>query len=505
MATKNASATLVPSFSLTTTKPRDIAADVLLVNTAPAKGKGVELVAHGFTPAQMKRIQEDIANLGGTGKSGEVITLTNVSGVKAPVVVAVGLGDFRKNWDIEDFRRALGNGVRSMTGRKKVAISASHAAEHIHATVMAAGLAAYNFTAYRTKNANGKKALPTTFVLSVPNSVTSQFRKAVSEAATVVDAIYFTRDLINTPPNDLPPATMAAKAKAALTGLPVTVKVWDEKALKADGCGGILGVGLGSARPPRLVKMSYSPRGASKHLSIIGKGITFDTGGISIKPAAKMHEMKADMSGAAAVIGAMQAIATLGLKVKVTGWIAVAENMPSGTAQRPGDVLTTFDGTTVEVLNTDAEGRLVLADALGMSVAEKPDLIVDVATLTGAQRIALGRRIAGVMSNTDSSREQVVAVATEVGEEAWPMPLPKDLRETLNSDTADIANIGDGMGGMLSAGVFLNEFIPENQPWVHIDVAGPAYNDAAAYGYTPKGGTGSMVRTFVKLASDLAD
>ena len=156
MATKNESATLVPSFSLTTTKPRDIAADVLLVNTAPAKGKGVELVAHGFTPAQMKRIQEDIANLGGTGKSGEVITLTNVSGVKAPVVVAVGLGDFRKNWDIEDFRRALGNGVRSMTGRKKVAISASHAAEHIHATVMAAGLAAYNFTAYRTKNANGK-------------------------------------------------------------------------------------------------------------------------------------------------------------------------------------------------------------------------------------------------------------------------------------------------------------------------------------------------------------
>ena len=283
------------------------------------------------------------------------------------------------------------------------------------------------------------------------------------------------------------------------------MKIWDEKALKAAGCGGILGVGLGSSRPPRLVKMTYAPRGANSHLSIVGKGITFDTGGISIKPAAKMHEMKADMSGAAAVIGAMQAIASLGLKVKVTGWIAVAENMPSGTAQRPGDVLTTFDGTTVEVLNTDAEGRLVLADALGMSVAEKPDLIVDVATLTGAQRIALGRRIAGVMSNTDSSREQVVAAATEVGEETWPMPLPKDLRETLNSDTADIANIGDGFGGMLSAGVFLNEFIPENQPWVHVDVAGPAYNDTAAYGYTPKGGTGSMVRTFVKLATDLAN
>ena len=290
-----------------------------------------------------------------------------------------------------------------------------------------------------------------------------------------------------------------------MAGLPVTVKIWDEKALKADGCGGILGVGLGSSRPPRLVKMTYSPKGATSHLSLVGKGITFDTGGISIKPASKMHEMKADMSGAAAVIGAVQAIATLGLNVQVTGWIAIAENMPSGSAQRPGDVLTTFDGTTVEVLNTDAEGRLVLADAIGMSVKEKPDLMIDVATLTGAQRIALGRRMAGVMSNTDAAREQVVAAATKAGEEAWPMPLPKDLRETLKSETADIANIGDGLGGMLSAGVFLREFVPDSQPWVHIDVAGPAYNDAAPFGYTPKGGTGSMVRTFVEIAREMAN
>jgi leucyl aminopeptidase len=250
--------------------------------------------------------------------------------------------------------------------------------------------------------------------------------------------------------------------------------------------------------------MTYAPKGAKAHLSLIGKGITFDTGGISIKPASKMDEMKADMSGSAAVIAAVSAIAGLGLNLKVTGWVAAAENMPSGTAQRPGDIVTTFDGTTVEVLNTDAEGRLVLADAIGMSVREKPDLMVDIATLTGAQRIALGRRIAGVMSNTESARDQVVAASGMVGEEMWGMPLPTYLRETLKSQTADIANIGDGLAGMLSAGVFLQEFVPDSQPWVHIDVAGPAYNDVAPYGYTPKGGTGAGVRTLVQIARELS-
>lgn len=250
--------------------------------------------------------------------------------------------------------------------------------------------------------------------------------------------------------------------------------------------------------------MAYQPRGARAHLALVGKGVTFDTGGISIKPAANMDEMKADMSGAAAVIAAVQAIAALELPVSVTGWIPAAENMPSSTAQRPGDVLTTYDGTTVEVLNTDAEGRLILADALGMAVEESPDLIVDVATLTGAQRIALGSRTAGVMANDDAARAHVIDAATTAGEAMWPMPLPDDLRASLDSATADIANIGDRLGGMLSAGVFLREFIPEGQPWVHIDIAGPAFNEKAAYGYTPKGGTGAAVRTFVELAENLS-
>lgn len=499
--TMTAPSSSMPGFTLTSTVPKDIAADVLIVNTTPAKGKGVELVAHGFTPAQTKRIETEIAELGGTGKNGEVITCASGTGIKAPVLVAVGLGDFRKSFDLEQFRRAIGNGVRTLSGTKKVAISGGHSAEHVDATVLACALAAYTFTEYKSKpDASGVGS----FVISIPTPINADMKKALAAAKHVASSIYLARNLINTPPNDLAPAHLAQAAKTALASLPVTVKVWDEKALKTAGCGGILGVGLGSSRPPRLIKMTYAPRGAKAHLSLIGKGITFDTGGISIKPASKMDEMKADMSGSAAVIAAVTAIAQLGLKVKVTGWVAAAENMPSGTAQRPGDILTTFDGTTVEVLNTDAEGRLVLADAIGMSVLEKPDLMIDIATLTGAQRIALGRRIAGVMSNTQSAREQVVAASALAGEEMWGMPLPADLRETLKSETADIANIGDGLAGMLSAGVFLQEFVPDSQAWVHIDVAGPAYNDSAPFGYTPKGGTGAGVRTFVQIARELS-
>jgi leucyl aminopeptidase len=490
-----------PTFTLTATQPKDMIADALIVNTTPGKGKSVELVAHGFTPAQAKRIANEIEHLGGTGKNGEVIKFASGDGIKAPVLVAVGLGDFRKNFDLEQFRRAIGNGVRALSGTKKVAISGGHSPEHVDATVIACALAAYTFTEYKSK------PTPTgvgSFAISIAGQITAEMKTALIQAKHVASSIYLARNLINTPPNDLAPANLVDAAKKALATLPVTIKVWDEKALTAAGCGGILGVGLGSSRPPRLIKMTYAPRGAKAHLALIGKGITFDTGGISIKPASKMDEMKADMSGSASVIAAMAAIAALGLKVKVTGWVAAAENMPSGTAQRPGDILTTFDGTTVEVLNTDAEGRLVLADAIGMSVLEKPDLIIDIATLTGAQRIALGRRIAGVMSNQDASRAQVIAASVIAGEEMWGMPLPADLRETLKSETADIANIGDGMAGMLSAGVFLQEFVPETQPWVHIDVAGPAYNDSAPFGYTPKGGTGAGVRTFVQIARELS-
>ena len=236
------------------------------------------------------------------------------------------------------------------------------------------------------------------------------------------------------------------------------------------------------------------------------KGITFDSGGLSLKPPKAMETMKADMSGAAAVLAAVRAVAELGPAVNVVGYLPLAENMPGGGAQRPSDVITIYGGKTVEVLNTDAEGRLVLADALARSGADAPSLLIDVATLTGAQTVALGNRTAGVMASDDSLAAGIAAAARRAGEAMWPMPLPEDLRKGLDSTVADIANVsGDRSGGMLVAGLFLREFVPAAVPWAHLDIAGPAYNDGGAYGYVSKGGTGAAVRTLVQIAVDVAE
>ncbi len=490
------------TLTVAATAPSSTACDALVIAIMSGKGKSISLAAHGLTAAQANRIVESASSVGATGKSGELTILPAPSGFAAKKIAVLGLGDLAKGMELEPLRSAVGAAVRSLSGSKKIAIVASPVAEHVLATALAAQLGNYSFTDFKGK-AKPKSPAPN-IVLLVPKEAVAASKAAIADAAVLATSVNLSRDLVNTPPNALTPVDLAAAAKDAVAGLPIKVTIWDEKALKRDGCGGILAVGQGSVNPPRLVKMVYAPAGAKTSLAIVGKGITFDTGGISIKPAAGMDEMKGDMGGAAAVIGAMQAIAKLGIKVNVTGWVPTAENMPGGNAQRPGDVITMFDGTTVEVLNTDAEGRLVLADALGMAVLEKPDLIIDVATLTGAQRIALGSRTAGVMANDDESRALVCTAADEAGEAAWPMPLPEYLRASIDSPTADIANIGDRLGGMLSAGIFLKEFIPEEQPWVHIDIAGPSFNDKGPYGYTPKGGTGSTVRTFVQVAKTLA-
>jgi leucyl aminopeptidase len=237
-----------------------------------------------------------------------------------------------------------------------------------------------------------------------------------------------------------------------------------------------------------------------------GKGITFDSGGLSLKPAKSMEAMKSDMGGAAAVLGAVAAIAELAPAVNVVGYLPLAENMPGGAAQRPSDVITIYGGGTVEVLNTDAEGRLVLADALARSGEDSPDLLVDIATLTGAALVALGPRIMGVMANDDAVRDGIVDAARRAGEAAWPMPLPEELRKGLDSTVADIANVTpERNGGMLVGGLFLKEFVPDGVRWAHLDIAGPAYHESDPYGYTPKGGTGAAVRSLVQIALDVAD
>jgi leucyl aminopeptidase len=319
------------------------------------------------------------------------------------------------------------------------------------------------------------------------------------------------RDLVNTPPNLLYPQSFAEIVSDEAASQDVSVTVLDEKALKAGNYGGILAVGQGSARPPRLVKIEYAPKKAKQHLALVGKGITFDTGGISIKPAASMVGMKYDMTGAATVYQAILAIAALKLPVKVTSYLCLAENMPSGSATRPNDVIQIRNGKTVEVLNTDAEGRLVLADGLSAASELNPDLIVDVATLTGAARVALGDRYSALMGTAEAV-SAVEAAAFDSGELVWHMPLPSELRARLDTDVADIANakIGSTAGGMLLAGVFLKEFVGSGkagakvQPWAHLDIAGTANNEAAPYGYTPKGATGVAVRTLVSLAEGMS-
>jgi leucyl aminopeptidase len=446
--------------------------------------------------------------LGATGKPEEVTKIPTAGHIAVPVVVAVGLGpepgasqdQAERQAYLERLRRAAGAAVRDLTSGKAARIAVALPAgqpDEAEAVALGALLGGYAFRRYRT---NGTAPGDSELILHTAHDA------AADRARILAEAMSLTRDLINTAPADMVPADLAAAAEQAAGVSGLTVQILDENELAKEGYGGILAVGMGSAHPPRLVRLQYTHPEAASTVVFAGKGITFDSGGLSLKPPKAMETMKSDMSGAAAVLGALQAIAALGPAVNVVGYLPLAENMPGGGAQRPSDVITIHGGKTVEVLNTDAEGRLVLADALARSGADAPALLIDVATLTGAQVVALGNRTAGVMASNDALAAQVADSARRAGEAMWPMPLPEDLRKGLESTVADIANVsGDRAGGMLVAGVFLREFVPDGVRWAHLDIAGPAFNDGSAYGYTPKGGTGSAVRTLVQVALDVAD
>ena len=352
-------------------------------------------------------------------------------------------------------------------------------------------LASYGFT---MKDVEPRALREITLVVSAPAAL----KASLATALAVVTATAAARDLVNTPPAHKSPAWLAAQATKLLKGLDVRVR--DDKELAAEGWGGVLAVGQGSSRPPRVVEVAYDG-GGSRHVVLVGKGITFDTGGISIKPNASMATMKSDMGGAAAVFATVRAIADLKLPVRVTGVACLAENMPSGAAQRPSDVIRQYDGTTVEVLNTDAEGRLVLADGLGYAVAAlKPDVLVDIATLTGAMEVALGKKVAGFFTGDDKLASQLEAAAAESGERLWRFPLVEDYRPALHSDTADLRNIGNPklklQGGSITAALFLQTFAG-GIPWAHLDIAGPAWAGSDDEELT-KGGTGYGVRLLVR-------
>ncbi|MEU7060557.1 leucyl aminopeptidase [Streptomyces sp. NPDC046197] len=501
------------ALTLSTAAAPGLRADAIVIGVAKGSGsKSGDLVvapgAEAVDKAYDGKLAGVLETLGASGAEGEVTKLPAPSGFKAPLVVAVGLGaepEKDAEYDAEALRRAAGVAARALVGAKKAAFALPIAdAADAGAVAEGALLGGYAFDAYKDngkdpKAKNGKAPLAEIALLG-GRPRDKAYKAAVERATALCEELNRARDLVNTPPNDLTPAAFAAIAQAAAKEHGLKVQVLDEKALAKGGYGGVLGVGAGSAAPPRLVKLSYTSPKAKKHLALVGKGITYDSGGISLKPAGHNETMKCDMAGAASVFAAVVTAARLGLDVNVTGWLALAENMPSGSATRPGDVLRMYSGKTVEVLNTDAEGRLVLADALWAASQEKPDAIVDVATLTGAMVLALGNRTFGIMANDEAFRTAVHEAAEEAGEEAWPMPLPEHLRKGMDSPTADIANMGERMGGGLVAGLFLREFVGEGITWAHLDIAGPAFNEQGPFGYTPKGGTGSGVRTLVRLA-----
>jgi leucyl aminopeptidase len=504
----------VATLTLSAKDPATVAADALVLAVAGGRTSPRLLAADALPGPVRSALTSALELVGATGAVDSFHRIPAVAGVAAKSVVFVGVGPTRGALPAETLRRAAGAATRQLTGASRAVLALPAAdAEALSAVAEGALLGAYDYTRYRSQNGSSgpKQAVSSVTVVS-PTASGARARAAAKRARIVASAVHATRDLVNAAPVDLYPAAFAEEAVGAVADLPIGVTVLDERRLTRGGYGGILGVGLGSSRPPRLVRLDYTPAGATTHLALVGKGITFDSGGLSIKPAAGMDTMKSDMSGAAAVLHAVIAASRLDLPLRVTGWLALAENMPSGTAQRPSDVITVRGGRTVEVLNTDAEGRLVLADAIVAAGEQDPDVIVDIATLTGAQMVALGNRTSAIMSNDDELRTRVHGVADRVGEQFWPMPLPPELRASMDSRVADIANIGDRFGGMLVAGLFLQEFVPTRGegtdaapvPWAHLDIAGPAFNTGAAHDYTPSGGTGVGVRTLIGLCEDLA-
>jgi len=506
------------SLATSESAPETAEADVLVIGViqspdGPAAAPGLA----GVDEALGGTLADTLAALGATGEPEELTKIPGGGKLPATLVLAVGLGAPPEDgtaFDPEKLRRAAGAALRS-TGTNKPGAKKTDASDdaappsktvtlalpaltpaEAEAVTTGALLGAYSFRKYRATPAA---------VLSVTVLTGEGNAEATRRGEVIAKAVNLVRDLVNTSPLDLPPAVLAAEAERAAAEVGIAAEVLDEVALRDGGYGGLTGVGQGSSRPPRLVRLAYTHPEATRTVAFVGKGITFDSGGLSLKPPKSMETMKCDMSGAAAVLAATTAIAELGLPVNVVGYLCAAENMPGGAAQRPSDIIRIYGGKTVEVLNTDAEGRLVLADAIVRSGEDDPALIVDVATLTGAATVALGGRTTGVMGSTDEVAAEVAAIMRETGEPAWAMPFPEELRKGLDSTVADMTNVsGDREGGMLVAGLFLKEFVPDGAAWAHLDIAGPAYNERAPFGYTPKGGTGAAVRALIAIAAETA-
>jgi leucyl aminopeptidase len=495
----------VTSFHLRAASPAKTRADVVVVG-AWIGARGVTLAdgADDVGTAFGRTLRPLLSTLGFTGKAGEVARVAGGGRVSTSLLLVVGLGE-RPNdraGELLAVRRGAGLAARSSANAASVALAlpAGDAAS-VRNVVEGYLLGGYTFSRYQS--AKSEQRAGTVTVLS-PVARRHEATAAFEEAQLVAEAVTAVRDWVNTPASDLRPPAFADQISKAAKGTKVKVTVLDDARLAELGCGGLLGVGGGSSAPPRLVELRYSPADPVAHIALVGKGITFDSGGLSIKTASGMETMKCDMAGAATVTHATLTIARLGLPVQVTAYACLAENMVSGSAMRPGDVLTIYGGRTVEVLNTDAEGRLVLADGLQRAIEQDPDVIVDVATLSGHMVSALGTRVGAVFGDDDVAAALIDA-GHESGEKHWPMPIPPDIVERVRgSKIADLAQHDwNRFGGGLFAAAFLREFT-DGRPWAHLDIAGPAFHSGPAIGHWTPGGTGFALTTLVDYARALS-
>ena len=491
----------MPTFSFSTERPTTRSVDLLVlpVFEGPTAGPGV---------SDVKGL--DLLGLyeasGARGKRGEFLLVPNtgVEGLEAKAVLLLGVGS-RDDADADACRRAIGRVAPKLSKRASIATTLPQIVrgrlteDAIQATVEGLVLGSHRFDRYKSSSDGRGSALKEVEILGAGRTdakAAKAAKAAIERGQVIAESQAWARDLVNTPALDLPPAELAREAQTMAKEVGLTCKIWTETELKKGGFGGILGVGQGSVRPPRMIELRYTGGGKGAPIAFTGKGIAFDSGGLSIKDATGMEWMKSDMGGAASILGTMRAIALLKPRVNVIAAIPSAENMPSGSAIRPGDVLHHRGGTTSEVLNTDAEGRLVLADALAYLAEQKPKVIIDTATLTGACMIALGSDVWGAMGNDTDLIDDVLAAGDEAGEPGWELPMHEPYRKLIDSDIADIKNIGKRYGGAITAAMFLREFVGDT-PWVHLDIAGPAFSDRVG-DYYPKGATGSPVRTLVR-------
>ena len=496
----------MPRFQVATTPPAEQEADLLVVPAfdGPEAGPGLKELGRGLDIDPMDVLRDNRFR----GRLGETFTIPTLGGVAAPSLLIVGLGK-RDDLTPDRIRRAAGKIAPRVVRFERIATTIPQAlrgwGDAVQASVEGLLLGAYRFDRYkaRPKDDGERPRWKSVVILGTARSDARAAREGVRRAEILAEATAWARDLVNTPAIDATPDFLAKEARKMAREVGLQSKVLTKTELQRGGFGGILGVGRGSENQPRLIELRYSGAGSAQPIALSGKGITFDSGGLSIKDAKGMEWMKSDMAGAATMLAAMRAIGKLKPKVNVIAAIPSAENLPGGSAIRPGDVLHHRGGKTSEVLNTDAEGRLVLADALAYLSEKKPRLIVDAATLTGACMIALGDELWGVMGNDRDVIRQLLDAGEESGEPGWELPLWTSYRKQIDSSVADVKNIGERYGGAITAALFLNEFVGD-VPWAHMDIAGTAFSEKPG-DYWPRGATGNPVRTVVRFVESLAN